>query len=121
MRLNTRLICLAAAVVLVGSHWTLDHFCDTYRSVSLAGPPAFTTPAEQVCWQRSSGAMYWVFYLGLLALVVAGAFGDRESRPPLARIGLQAAVFLGVLLALGMLTLSFVTLHFYGNLDPNFP
>jgi hypothetical protein len=120
MRLNTRLICLAAAVVLVGSNWTLDRFCDTYLSVSLARPPV-TTPAEQVCWESSSGAMVKVFYLGLLVLAVAAVFGDGESRPPLARMGLRAAGLFGVLIALCMLTLAFVTLHFYGNLNPNFP
>ena len=59
-------------------------------------------------------------YLGLLLLAVAGILGDAESRPAFVQIGLRTCVFLGVLAALGLLSLSVVTLHFYNNLDPTF-
>ena len=122
LHVSTRLTCLAAAVVLAASHWTLDHFCDVYRLNSLGriGRPQVPTPAEQICWHQSSGYLMAALYLGLLLLAVAGILGDGASRPAPVRIGLRACVFLGVLTALGMLTLAIVTLHFYNNLDPEF-
>lgn len=122
LHVGTRLTCLAAAVVLAVSHWTLDHFCDVYRLNSLGRivRTEVPTPAEQICWQQSGGGLVAALYLGLLLLAMAGILGDGTSRPASVKIGLRACVFLGVLAAFGMLTLALVTLHFYNHLDPGF-
>ena len=122
LQVGTRLTCLAAALVLVGSWVALGRYCDAYRSETRTQPPPYATPAEQVCWHVSGGAMAAAFYLGLAALAVAALLAaDHGSDGRLRAISARVLTFGGVLVALVMLTLILVTLYFYNHLDPNDP
>jgi hypothetical protein len=119
LRLNNRLTSLIAAIALLGSGWALRGFCDEYVLASLKRPPEYPTPAETICWQVSGGALAVATYLALLFLLIAAAIGEKDTQPPV-RTAIRVFVFLGTLVSFGMLTLTLVTLYFYGNLDPNF-
>jgi hypothetical protein len=51
--------------------------------------------------------------------LIAVAMGEKGTQLPV-RTAIRVFVFLGTLVSFGMLTLTLVTLYFYGNLDPNF-
>ena len=119
LRLNNRLTSLIAAIALLVSGWALRGFCDEYVLASLKRPPEYPTPAETICWQVSGGALAVATYLALLFLLIAAAIGEKDTQPPV-RTAIRVFVFLGTLVSFGMLTLTLVTLYFYGNLDPNF-